>query len=144
MRFKEFLEEIKKEKIVNNTDSGRLDRADNDVRPKPPKVTILDDGKEKVEYNVKAFPSTEKKRHWGYFIWNPETREIEEAWCDCKDFFYRLYAPYEKKDLSKWDVEKKYSKRKPFDHNREWTKITNPEGRIFGCKHMINIIKGYF
>jgi hypothetical protein len=125
--------------LMNNTDEGRVKRAKIDVRAKPPIIVKLE-GKDKsyleAIYNCKAYPSTEKKRHGGYIIFHPVKQVVKQLWCDCKDFNYRLYAPYVKSKMATWDLPAKMKKLRPFVHNREWTEKTNPDGRLFLCKHL--------
>lgn len=151
------LTEIGKWDLTTKTDMGRIRRAMRELRTRPPKLTELVNGEEMLEYNFKANPSTEFRRHWGYVIY--KGNKINELFCDCKDFFFRLYAPLVKKGLAVWepDLPKKFQRRyarlnnEPYPsgyagklpHNRQWTKITNPSGKIFVCKHLYALITRY-
>lgn len=135
------LNEVNKNLFITNTDPARIKRARKEVRTRPPKVTEGEDGYDRLEYNFKAFPSTEFKRHWGYV--DHKGTDIRQLFCDCKDFFYRLYAPMVKKGLATWNLPAKYKTREIKRHNREWTNITNPEGKVFVCKHLYALITEY-
>ena len=56
------LREMDKEDLMNNTDPKRVERARKELRTRPPKVTVMDDGIERVEYNFKAT----NEQHIGY------------------------------------------------------------------------------
>lgn len=145
-KFKQFLEEIAKEQLISNTDEARIQRAIKQLRLNPPKVFEVDEDTERLEYNFKFKPSTEFKRHWGFVEYNTNTEDITRVWCDCKDWFYRLWAPYVQAGLSSWEdnLPKRFQKRPVKSHNHEWTKETNPNGSLFVCKHLIALLRGYF
>jgi hypothetical protein len=149
------LTEINKNELMNATDLGRIERAKKELRVRPPTVTYLNNGIERLEYNFKAKPSTEFRNHLGYC--DHKDDDIIKLFCDCKDFFFRLYAPLVKNKIADWDIPTKYTKRenklntisKPvgyggmLPHNREWTKKTNPTGKLFVCKHLYALISEY-
>ena len=103
-----------------------------------------------VSYSVKSNENTEKKNEHGgqkgYIVYNASNRNVKRVWCSCKDFFYRLWAPYAQADFSTFDLDKPYSeyvaKHKNKEtgeleaHNKDWTDETNPEGTLFLCKHL--------
>jgi hypothetical protein len=148
----ELLLEIKKERIMNNTDLGRKKRALSEVRTRPMTATMVDE-KNKIwllEYNFKAFPSTEDKRHWGYILYDEPNKDISQIFCDCRDFFFRLYAPYVRKKLANYNnypLYAKYKKRGKYTwhtpHNKQWTIVRNPSGKLYCCKHLYAALKGY-
>lgn len=107
----DILLEVKKTRLMGNTDMGRRYRAMHEVRTRPLSATITD-VRNKIwllEYNFKSFPSTEEKRHWGYILYDQPKKDIKEVYCDCADFFYRLYAPFVKKKLARFDLTMKYA-----------------------------------
>jgi len=136
------LNEIKKETLLKNTDSGRVKRGTKDIITRGPKITD-ENGITRYHYNFKTKPSVEGKRHWGYVDVDEKDGDIKKVWCDCKDFSYRLWAPYVKRRLSNWSLPNKYQKRMPFDHNHDWTKETNPNGKIYVCKHLYALLQHY-
>jgi len=138
-------EAVSKSKLFSNTDDGRKFRGDTQVknRRSPLSLTGSKPELERVDYIVKAKPSIEKKTHWGYVDYDEKTGEIHEMFCDCSDFFYRLYAPLVKDDLATWDLEEKFKTRLIQTHNRDWTKVTNPDGKLFICKHLYHIVNNY-
>lgn len=138
---RKLLNEISKQRLLGNTDHGRVFRARHEVRTRPLKLTLLDEDENlwMAEYNFKAFPSTEEKRHWGYIVYDEDDNDIKEAYCDCRDYFFRLRAPYVRRELApKKDNElpPKYQKRQPMRYNGRWTVVTNPTGQLFLCKHL--------
>lgn len=155
------LKEADKDDLMTNTDPKRVKRARTELRVRPPKVTVLDDGIERMEYNFKANPTVEFRNHWGYC--DHKDDEIHELFCDCKDFFFRLYAPLVKAGLAQWKVPMNFVKRgnklnklpltapapEPtgyggiLPHNKQWTKKTNPNGKLFVCKHLYALISEY-
>jgi len=141
-KLNQYLTELDRSSFITNTDADRLRRAREEVRTRPPQIIAQDDGAERMEYNVKADPSEEKKRHHGYIVYDGD--DIKEVFCDCKDFSYRLYSPLVRKNLAIWNLNRKYQKRMPIDHNREWTDETNPQGKIFVCKHLAAMMMEYF
>jgi hypothetical protein len=146
------LNEIHVQKLISNTDEGRKFRAKKHVKTTPVKAwKLFDDPNNRLwmmEYNVKAYPSTEGKRHYGYIIFDNKTKDIKELWCSCKDYYYRLHATMVKNKLAKWTQElpEKYPKKAPMIHNRKFTIKTNPTGKLYLCKHLISVIGpgGYF
>lgn len=136
------LNEADKREFMTRTDEGRIKRAKTEIRTQPPRVIDSPtEGYERLEYNFKAFPSTEFKRHWGYA--DVRGTDVHELFCDCKDFFYRLYAPMVKAGLATWDLPSKYKGRVIGTHNKEWTKDTNPDGTLFVCKHLYALLGEY-
>ena len=91
-----------------------------------------------VSYRVKSQEETEKKSggHVGYVVYNASNRNVKQVWCSCKDFFFRLWAPYASAEFATFDIEKPYADHVKKKHNREWTNETNPEGTLFLCKHL--------
>lgn len=145
----DLLLEVKKQRLMGNTDAGRKYRAIHEVRTRPMDATIIDETKRiwLLEYNFKSFPSTEEKRHWGYILYDQPNQDIKEVYCDCKDFFFRLYAPFVRKKLATWNLTPKYKKASTgtwaSPHNKQWTIITNSNGSLYVCKHMYAALKGY-
>lgn len=148
----DLLLEIKKNRIMNNTDKRRVQRAMWEVRTRPLTATMVDD-KNKIwllEYNFKSFPSSEEKRHWGYILYDQPKKDVTQLFCDCRDFFFRLQAPYVKHKLANYNNYPMYAKYKrrskdtwPTPHNKQWTIKTNPSGNLYCCKHLYAALKGY-
>jgi hypothetical protein len=142
----DFITEISTDALMDKTDQGRVDRSER-LNVKPPQVIDDENGLVRVEYNFKSKESVEGKRHWGYVIYDEKTKDVKEMWCDCKDFAYRIWAPFVKKGLSKWDIPEKYrsreSQREPNPHSREWTKETNKSGKLYLCKHLYSLFANY-
>jgi len=143
--FKEILNEVRKEKLIANTDAGRKFRSKMHVRTRMPKVIVEDDvsGLEMTEFNFKAYPSTENKRHWGYIITDPKKHnDIKEIYCSCKDYAYRLFRPYERAGMLKEKlIPPKFKQHAAVIPTKAWTKKTNPTGRLFLCKHLLALMK---
>jgi len=137
------INEIKKETLIKNTDPKRAERGEKQIIRRGPRLTDIDSGLTRYHYNFKAKPSVEGKRHWGYVDVDEKTGDIKKVWCDCKDFSYRLWAPYVKRRLSQWSLPNKYDKRMPFPHNHDWTKETNPTGKVYVCKHLYSLLVHY-
>jgi hypothetical protein len=102
-----------------------------------------------LHYLVKSKENTTdgkdpSKGHRGYIVYYKSNHRIKHMFCDCKDFFYRLYAPYVNAGLSTWDIDSRYKKYMHQQHNKEWTKDTNPAGKIFICKHLYRAINDVF
>ena len=147
MKFKEYLVEITKRKLLSNTDKKRIEQAVKKMSAKPPKITELDSGLERLEYNVKMTPprlSTEKRNHRGYIDYDPKTKNIENMYCDCNDWSYRLWSPMVKAGLATWEQPKLYKKRQSFTNNKKNTIITNPKNIKYVCKHLAAVLIGYF
>ena len=144
--FKQFVNEaISREKLFSNTDKGRKFRGQTQVKTRRSPVSTTGSSPElnRTDYIVKAKPSIEKRTHHGYIDYDPDNGEIHEMFCDCKDYFFRLASPLVKADLATWDLEPKYAKRLPMKHNHKWTKITNPDGKLYVCKHLYHILNNY-
>ena len=136
------LNEADKQKFLVRTDTERVRKARVEVRTRPPQIVPSStEGYDRLEYNFKAFPSTEFKRHWGYA--DVKDEDVKELFCDCKDFFYRLYAPMVNAGLATRTLAPKYQKRLVTQHNGEWTKETNPDGTLFVCKHLYALLAEY-
>jgi len=121
----------------------RVERAMKQVRKQPPKLTGVKeiDGQKyfRAEYNFVSQGSA--KRQIGYADISHDKKMCSEMFCSCSDFFYRLYAPYVAAGLSTWNVPAKYQSKqtanvKKAPHNHKWTVDTNPEGKLFLCKHL--------
>jgi len=142
--FKQFFSEaITKDKLFANTDDGRLLRAKTvKTRRSPLSITASRPELKRTDYIIKSKPSIEKKTHWGY-VDHDGAGEIHQMYCSCKDFNYRLYYPMVKADLAVWDLEAKYAKKSPFKHNTDPSVITNPDNRIYLCKHLTMIMQRY-
>jgi hypothetical protein len=91
-----------------------------------------------VSYRVLSKENTEKTAdgHHGYIAYNASNRNIKQVFCDCKDFFFRLYAPYVSAEFATFDLDKPYSDYLIKKHNTKWTDETNPKGTLFLCKHL--------
>lgn len=140
-----FLIEVSKRTLMRKTDKKRVKRALEEVQIKNQRIVEVDgNGLMRLEYRVKSNPSTEKKSHWGYIEFTENNKSISKAWCSCRDFAYRLWAPYVESDLSNWDLINKYKKREkerqPYPHTQEWTIETNPSGKMYTCKHLYKIM----
>ena len=145
-KFKEYLiTEIKKSVLMKNTDKKRI-KLSKEMRVRPPKVETLDNGLERMSYKFKMSPpskSVEGKSHYGYIDYDRKSKEIKELYCSCKDFAYRLRYPYVENDLATWDLDKKFKKKEPFEHNQEKTSQTNPDLKLYFCKHLFALVKSY-
>jgi len=145
-KFKEYLlTEIKKSVLMKNADKKRI-KLSKEMRVRPPKVETLDNGLERMSYKFKMSPpskSVEGKSHYGYIDYDSKTKDIKKLFCSCKDWAFRLRYPYAKDDLATWDLDKKFKKKEPFEHNQEPTYETNPNFTKFLCKHLFALIKSY-
>lgn len=143
--------EIAKNTLLKNTDAGRIIRSKTQVRTQPVGMMLLDEKKRlwMLEYNFKAYPSTEEKRHWGYVIYDMVNDDVMELFCDCKDYFYRLYYPMVKNRLARWSLNNKYTRRLVEKHSRtEYLNptgkpIANPTGKLYCCKHLSAMLREY-
>lgn len=181
----QLLLEITKAQLIHNTQvqdilkqrrgggtNGRMYKAKRHVKTQPIDSYLMDKPKGiwLMEFNFKAYPSVEEKRHYGYIVYDQKKKQIKELFCDCKDFFYRLYAPFVKNRLAKWNLDwqysqpvpppasfatpidaisfkkkwatgdKKFTKRLVKPHNRQWTKQTNMNGDLYICKHLVALM----
>jgi len=115
---------------------GRIARSKK-VKTRPPKAIQLDEDHQLIDYNFKANPTTENKRQWGMIVYNPKKKDIVQLYCTCKDFNYRLMVPFERKKLADRETTPKSIKdHAAFFPNKNWTKKTNPKGKLFICKHL--------
>lgn len=135
--------EVHKRYLMNKTDPGRVKRARQDIKTHRRNIRVSEDkeGNEVIEFNFRANPSREFRNHMGYVI--HKGNDIRQLYCDCRDYFYRIYYPLVKAGLATWDIPKKYKKRmekfiKP--HNHEPTLKTNPSGKLFVCKHLYALL----
>lgn len=133
----------------------RVERAMKGMRKTPPKITgvkeIQGDKYFRAEYNFKSNGSPQNQL--GYADVSQNKEYCTQLFCTCSDFFYRLYAPYVKAGLSTWNVPPSFkSKHGPTagsggkrgtPHNHHWTVDTNPEGKLFLCKHLWAFIAYY-
>lgn len=145
-KFKKYLKEIKKSELLKNTDTGRIERGTKEMRVRPPKVTVLDNGYERYDYNFKSSPpdkSVEGKNHRGYVIINPKNGIIKRIHCDCLDWHYRLWKPYVKVNLDSFKLTPMEQKRQSRKHNKADTIITNPDESKFLCKHLTALFRNY-
>lgn len=92
-----------------------------------------------IEYSVLSDPSKENKIHHGYVVYFASNRKVREVWCDCKDFFYRLYFLYVKAGISTYDLDSAYSRFMVGEVQKRPPEITNPGNRLFVCKHLLHI-----
>ena len=147
LSYKEYLAEaVSKKKLFSNTDSGRKFRANTHVKSRRSPLASkkgLPKNLERMDYIVKSRPSTEQKTHHGYVDYNLKNNKIHRMFCDCKDYFYRLYAPLVQEDLATWDIDEKYKKRMHLNHNKKWTNETNVDGKIYVCKHLYYVLDRY-
>jgi len=130
------LNEYSLKKLVNQTDNGRRTRADRQVRTQPPRVTDYGDY-EMVHFNFKAYPSREQKRHKGYMI--HKDGDVQQVFCDCKDFLFRLYYVMEKGGLATYDLPDDYGRLVPPNFKPEPPEITNTKHDVFLCKHLLAV-----
>jgi hypothetical protein len=137
-----YLFEVKVSELMLKTDSGRVERSE-DMFTKQPTVTDAGNGLVKIEYNFKANPSVEQKRHWGYILYDENNKDVKELYCDCLDHAFRQRYTFVKNDLGTWNLNPKYQKREPFVHNQEPTKITNPDEKLYVCKHLYQLLNNY-
>jgi hypothetical protein len=135
----ESLSEMKFSELINNTDEERLRKAEEEVRTNPPRLMEFANGEERLEFNFKSFPSKEMKRHKGYIV--HKEGEIKKMYCDCKDFYYRLWTPLVEAGLSSYTLSSRYTTAQTRTHTQEWTNSTNPDGQLFICKHLAALRK---
>lgn len=141
--------EIKVNRLMNNTDKGRIYRGIHQVRTRPINGTIVDKNRQiwMLEYNFKAYPSTEQKRHYGYVLYEDPKKDIIQVFCDCLDFWYRLHAPFVRKKLATWNLPLLYKNKQkmanPTPHTKQWTIVRNPSGNLYCCKHLYALLHGY-
>ena len=144
---------IKTDVLLANTgrlSPDRVNRGMREVRTNPPKITGAQElaGQKyfRAEYNFKSVPSVEFRRQWGYADVSKDKKFTKELYCTCKDFYYRLYAPYIASGLSTWDLPPKFKANRSANivskskNNKTpvntWTDKTNPDGKLFLCKHL--------
>jgi hypothetical protein len=151
MMYKDLLNEIHVQKLINGTDLGRRSRAKMQVRTTPCKLLKLFEDEANhlymLEYNVKSYPSSEGKRQYGYVIHDNVTRDIKEVFCSCRDWYYRCWAVYVRNKIASFGpLPGKYSAKAPMVHNRKWPVKVNPAGKLYLCKHLYAVIGpgGYF
>jgi hypothetical protein len=145
-KYKRYLEEITKSDLMSKTDKKRIDQAVKEMRSRQPKIVDIGDGKERLEFSVKMTPpdkSTEGRNHRGFIDYDPKTGKLYRVHCDCNDFAYRLWAPFVKAKIDKWELTPQQQKRQNFKHNKAWTKETNPSGVKFICKHIYSAMHAY-
>lgn len=121
----------------------RVERGMKQVRKQPPKITgakeVQGSKYFRAEYNFKSKGSP--NRQMGYADISNDKVYCKEVFCTCSDFFYRLYAPYVAAGLSTWNIPPKFKSKqtnnvKKSSHNHKWTVHTNPQGKLFLCKHL--------
>jgi hypothetical protein len=141
----QILLEIKSTTLLNNTDKGRLDRADV-VFTRQPTITTLDDGLEMMKYNFKGNPSVENKRQWGYIKYNPKTKDIKKLYCSCLDFAFHSYRLLQSKGLVEDDnkIPEKYTNHAAVIPEDRLPKVTNPKHKKYVCKHLAALLKFYY
>jgi hypothetical protein len=140
--YSDLLKEYKFTTLVKKTDMERLRKAQEEVRTRPPIAIDMGKGKEKLEFNFKASPSKEGKRHKGYLV--HKDGKVVELYCNCADFFYRLWHPFFKKGFAVYNPMLKYGRYDPrihapsYDkkHNQEPPEVRNPDGKLYVCKHL--------
>jgi hypothetical protein len=110
---------------------------------RPPKITsakqVQDQRYFRAEYNFRSAGS--KQSQMGYADISQNKAFCNEVFCTCSDFFYRLYAPYVAAELATWSIPPKFKAKQRGSvvrapHNHHWTVITNPQGKLFLCKHL--------
>lgn len=151
---------VKADVLLANTvrlSPDRVKRGMKEIRTNPPKITnVIEKAGNKyfrAEYNFKSVPSVEFRRQWGYADVSKNKEYINELYCTCKDFYYRLYAPYIAAGLATWDLPPKYKANRQINiiskskNNKTpvntWTDSTNPDGKLFLCKHLWAFIAYY-
>ncbi len=121
----------------------RVSRAMKGVSKRPPKIIgVKDVGGNKyirAQYNFKSKGSTTNQI--GYADISQDKSKCSEMFCTCADFYMRLYAPYVAAGLATWDLPNNFKSKqsntvKTGPHNKKWTAETNPEGKLFLCKHL--------
>ena len=120
--------------LLSGTDMERLRKAEEEVRTNPPTVTDFIDGTERLEFNFKASPSIEMKRHKGYIV--HKEGDVHKMYCDCKDFYYRLWTPLVEAGLSSYSLSSRYLTADARNHSHDWTGSMNPDGKLYVCKHL--------
>jgi len=146
-------EGIKIDVLLSNTGKlspQRVERAMKEINKKPPTLSGVKEvqGKKyfRAEYNFKSKKS--QFRQMGYGDISQDRQYCKEMFCSCSDFFYRLYAPYVAAGLSTWNLPPKYKSKQSqtvnkAPHNQHWTVQSNPQGKLFLCKHLWAFL-GYY
>lgn len=133
-----FLNELDIDKLLTNTDRERLRKAEREVRTTPPKVFTLKNDYEMIKFNVKAFPSREDKRHKGYII--HDNGDVKQLYCDCIDFFFRMFRDLINAGLATTDLPKEYKELYDRYKQQPPESVTNKD-RLFICKHLASMKK---
>jgi len=151
MRFTTFyslLTEISKKDLLHGTDSKRIMKAIYEVDIKRVKIKHITGGhgssNDRIEFTVLADPTTEQKTHSGYITYDPNTKDIVKVYCDCLDFGYRLNYALNKNKLATWKQPKKYENDKVFVNNQEPAVVTNPDNKVYVCKHLAKVLQSEF
>lgn len=136
---------IDPKRLMNNTDALRVIRGKDGVEILDYNISKADPkrygrGYRILEYSAIADPTSEDKIHHGYIVYFQRNGKVKELWCSCRDYFYKLYAPYVKAGLATFNLDRKYQEYSPMTHNRQWTDKTNPEGDLYLCKHLYKVI----
>ena len=74
--------------------------------------------------------------------WN--WKDISKVYCDCLDFGYRLNYALNKNKLATWKQPKKYENDKVFVNNQEPAVVTNPDNKVYVCKHLAKVLQDRF
>jgi len=131
--------------LMNNTEAKRATRGKDDVEILDYKISKADpkkygQGYKILEYAAVSDPTSEHKVHHGYIVYFQPNGKVKSVFCDCRDFFYKLYAPYVKAGLATFNLDKKYKDYLAAQHNKKWTNKTNPDGKLYLCKHLYKVM----
>ena len=131
--------------LMNNTEARRVTRGKDEVEILDYKISNADPkkygkGYKILEYATVSDPTSEHKVHHGYIVYFQPNGKVKELWCSCRDFFYKLYAPYVKAGLATFNLDKKYKEYLAAQHNKKWTNKTNPDGKLYLCKHLYKVM----
>ena len=128
------------------TDAGRILRSKDDVNIVDWKIrkgyadpAKYGKGYKIIEYSVLADPTIENRIHHGYVVYFASNRKVREVWCDCKDYFFRLYYVYVKAGISTYNLDAAYKRFMVAPIEKRPPVETNPSGRLFACKHLLHI-----
>lgn len=135
---KKKLDEFSMDELIDNTDEERIQRAEKEVKTKPPSVFNVGNGFEKLVFNFKAFPSREKKRHKGYLI--HKDGEVHELFCNCADFYKELWDAFVQAGVATYDLSDMFK----YDLYAPIQKVprATPHQDLFVCKHLA-ALRGY-
>jgi hypothetical protein len=134
------INEMEFSKLLKNTDEKRLQKAEKQVRTTPPKSFKLKNDFEMLKFNVKAFPSKENARHKGYII-HDESGDVKQVFCDCKDFFHRMYKNLINTGMATLDLPSEYKGVFAKYNNKQPPEVAYHPDDSYICKHIASMKK---